>query len=266
MQGIYTVSYYEHAEQLKITGFGNTSTNISKRGRIKEFSRKSRQRILRLLSTIDMSKIIGRPIFLTLTYPATYSNDYKDWKRDINVFFKRLYRFNPYLSAIWKLEFQKRGAPHYHIMIFNTDPFRRYINHKALSTLIALYWYEIVGSNDEKHLKAGINYQPVSTYKAVRGYISKYVAKEATEEEAEIMHKFVGRYYGTHNKEALPITEIIVELTPKEFFYLRRIARNYLENKVGGNIPIYARSSGFTIFLDWKSCEKLIYYVKDLEL
>jgi hypothetical protein len=266
MRDYYSVCFYEHAEQLAIKGFGNKSTNPAKRGRITIFSRKARQRIMRLLSTIDISKVIGRPIFLTLTYPGNYSKDYKTWKRDLDNFLKRLYRSYPDISAIWKLELQKRGAPHFHLMLFNVNRSRKYINNKVLSSKIAIDWFEVVGSNDERHLKAGINYQPVETYRAVRGYISKYVAKLPDDKNNDIDYDHLGRYYGVHNREKLPISEVEVELSAEEFHYLRRIARHYLERKTGFNIPIYARSSGFTIYLDYKSCEKLVYFVKDLDL
>lgn len=265
MQGYLCANYYEHGDLLSIKGYKKLSLNISKRGEIKGFSRKSRQRLMRLIATIDTSKVIGRPVFLTLTYPKEYSESYKDWKRDINVFFKRLYRYNPHLSAIWKLEFQKRGAPHFHLMIFNTDPARIYINHKVFSNICAVYWYEVVNSRDYNHYKAGINYQPIETYKAVRSYVSKYIAKtSASLDDDDIILK-VGRFFGTHNKDALPISQVEVELTEEEFLLLRRIARNYLEKKIKKSIPIYARTSGISVFLDFVTAKKLIYFVKDLE-
>jgi hypothetical protein len=50
-------------------------------------------------------------------------------------------------GAIWKLELQDRGAPHFHLLIFGL----RYLP----AALLARRWYEIVGSGDVNHLSAG---------------------------------------------------------------------------------------------------------------
>lgn len=53
--------------------------------------------------------------FITITYPAVWPKDGKQVKRDLNRFLTWL-RDNYKTDYIWWLEFQKRGAPHMHIL------------------------------------------------------------------------------------------------------------------------------------------------------
>jgi len=52
-----------------------------------------------------------------LTYHNNYPKTSKDVKRHLDTFLKFLRRKN--LKYFWVLEFQKRGAVHYHLIIFN---------------------------------------------------------------------------------------------------------------------------------------------------
>lgn len=95
-----------------------------KRSQIKDWSRKSRSRMLATIAELDLYEMVsapGEPAMLTLTYPG-------DWKRvapngrvvkaHLESFFKRYKRaWGEDLKCIWKLEFQGRGAPHYHLLM-----------------------------------------------------------------------------------------------------------------------------------------------------
>jgi len=65
-------------------------------------------------------------------------------------------RAHPEAAAIWKLEPQQRGAPHYHLLLFGIE----FIPHQV----IARWWYEVVGSGDKRHhLVAGISIEAVKS-------------------------------------------------------------------------------------------------------
>lgn len=86
---------------------------------------------------------------VALTYPADFPYDGKIVKRDLDVMRKRVARRG--MAALWVLEFQGRGAPHMHVLV------KGKVNKQWLSRA----WYEIVGSGDEKHLRAGTTYQHI---------------------------------------------------------------------------------------------------------
>src|SRR6185503_11803793 len=92
-------------------------------------------------------------LFVTLTYPKQFPSDPGSYRSHLASFFKRLKRAFPTFSAIWKLEFQKRGAPHYHVLIFGV-PF-------LAKEWLSRCWYAIARSGDERHFRAGTQVQRV---------------------------------------------------------------------------------------------------------
>lgn len=105
------------------------------RGRVAGFSRQSRDRMIFAFRNMPKPKIM-----LTLTYPGAFPVDGKKVKRDLDAFRKWLAR-RGVLSA-WFLEFQDRGAPHFHI----------FISLPVKKEKLSLAWYRIVGSGDELSL------------------------------------------------------------------------------------------------------------------
>ena len=118
---------------------GQTEQKRRIRNQVTAFSDGSKRRLL-----FTARNFPGMDAMLTLTYPADFPMNgrlVKDhWKR-----FRQWLIRNDVVTGLWVLEFQKRGAPHFHIFL------RDYIDrHK-----IAEAWYRIVGSGDPKHLSAG---------------------------------------------------------------------------------------------------------------
>lgn len=110
-------------------------------------------------------------------------------------------------SALWFLEFQKRGAPHIHLMIFNCDiPVYKRV---SLREWLGLAWAEIVGNPIEeefnKHVKAGTKIEKMR--KRHFGYAMKYASKM---EQKQVPSEFkkVGRFWGVWNVKMEPPIEI----------------------------------------------------------
>lgn len=89
---------------------------------ITQWSRKSRSRMVRTLAELNYSAIVqaGRmPCFLTLTLPGEWlevAPTGKEFKRFCAMLRRRWERaWGEPLIGIWKLEFQRRGAPHLHV-------------------------------------------------------------------------------------------------------------------------------------------------------
>lgn len=97
---------------------GNGISALSGRGEIGGFSASSRYRMRRYLRETETEY----RTFITVTYPADIGqNDSKSSKNDLRVFIQLLKRNveargqDRAFSAFWFLEFQKRGAIHYHL-------------------------------------------------------------------------------------------------------------------------------------------------------
>lgn len=86
------------------------------------WSRKSRSNMIYTLAVLDWSPLLsatGIPAMSTLTYPGdwyTVAPDGKTSKGHLRAFFKRYERaWGVEWIGVWKMEFQKRGAVHYHL-------------------------------------------------------------------------------------------------------------------------------------------------------
>ncbi len=115
------------------------------------------------------------------------------------------------------------GVPHLDQEMRELGVRRRGCRQVELREWFSLAWYEIVGSEELPHLRAGTNIEQVRSNRGVMFYAAKYVAK--AEENASP----VGRWWGTVNANALPWAKAVdVELGPRPAARLRRTARRYV--------------------------------------
>lgn len=217
-------SYYatvsENGAYLGLSAHGERQNKVPtwKRGTVQGFSFRSRTRLLKLLSQCDRSQT-SQSLFVTLTYPRSYPKESLLYKRHLDSFGKRLRRQFPKSSAIWKLEFQSRGAPHYHLIVLGIPFLAR--------QWLARVWFEVVGSGDERHKKAGTQVARVSDYRRALGYASKYVAKVTSSYSAED----TGRFWGVIGRESLPRSTCFIRLERGEYCRLVRVLRGLITSR-----------------------------------
>jgi hypothetical protein len=248
---------------LRWSGF-DSRENV-KRGIVKDFSIESRQRLQRLLASINQD-VAGLPTFLTLTYPFEYSLQWEVWKRDLDVFFRSFRRKWPRAWGVWRLEFQKRGAPHFHLLLWDgpiiEEPMEVYSpkkkkmvwignpgneNNKELFQWFSSTWYRVVGSGDGKHLKAGTRIEPIQSWNGVFYYTSKYLAKMT--EGNFVPEGYAGRYWGIINKSLFPIDIRMLEISEGAFLGIKRVLQERLEEKLKRKIELFP-NEGITTFMD----------------
>lgn len=190
------------------------------RGAVTLFSRQSRKRLLDTLAEIDKTE---KPLFLTLTYPSKFAADARVWKNDLEKFYKRMKRKFPAASFIWKLEPQKRGAPHFHLFVWG-------MSYDALFIWARRAWFETVGSGDEKHLMAGTRVEKVRSWRGVRSYASKYMGKIF---DMPMMQDLgwnqPGRFWGVKGRQNLPrvMVTVLEIMSEKQVFDMLRYLRRY---------------------------------------
>jgi len=124
--------------------------------------KRARQNLYRLVNSNLSNKF--KPLFITFTFKENITNveiankKFTDFVRRLNFHYGKKFR---YLSVI---EFQKRGAVHYHCVFFN----------------LSVSWEELERS---EHAVAGIwglgfvDIEPIRNAKAVAPYVCKYLNK-----------------------------------------------------------------------------------------
>lgn len=151
----------------------------SKRSKVIRFTKKS-ERNLRLI--VRNSEDIWK-VWIDLTYPESFPIDGKKCKSHLNSFLQFLRRKKiPYL---WRLEFQKRNAPHFHLLVSDFVDMRE----------IKERWYSIVGSGDENHYNAGTSADWIKSKRQLYYRVQKYLLKR---DQSIVPEGFenVGRFWG----------------------------------------------------------------------
>lgn len=199
-----------------------------KRGTVKGMSAKSCSRARQALAAIPDSAILAAYL-VTLTYPGLQNPeavpDVAEWK----LYKKQRKRFCDELlrrwgaGAFWSLEFQKRGAPHYHLIVFGIPP----ESYGEFIAWVAAVWNRIIKGGSD-HLKAGTRVEVPKSAAGARGYLTQYMTKaDQRLEETE-----VGRYWGLSNRAAIPTAPLRVEeLTERGAIVAARVARKYVQAK-----------------------------------
>lgn len=210
-----TLRTYLGGSVVKLKGDPGLGLSTGGRGVIRGFTKAARKRMLQFLQSVDR-EVVGLPLFVTLTYPGEWPGDPVRWKRDLETWLHRLRRAFPTAWAVWRLEPQRRGAPHYHLLVFGLGALPK--------EWLSRTWFEVVGSGDERHLRAGTQVQRVESWRRVIGYAAKYLAKEV-DELPGAWREGVGRWWGVHNRKAARREAMEIQLEGKAFYRVRRVLR-----------------------------------------
>lgn len=229
----------------------------SRRGKIFHFSRKSRKRLLELTARLDLNRVVGRfpAIFITLTYGQSFPSA-KLAKTHLRAFLERLRRLAPASSGIWRLEFQERGAPHYHLIMFNLP----YIDKYTIATM----WAEIIGQEYQDIKPPLLPRAPFTRIEAIRqprkvmSYVAKYVAKVSSPcgfNNLPYPHANgeTGRFWGIFNGDCLPWAELIslVVTGPRDDVYSALWQYRRLMAKQWDRANKSGRYRGSMVFVDY---------------
>lgn len=201
------------------------------RGTVKSFSAGSACRMRRYLREC----LPEYKQMVTLTYPGFYPSCGAAVKEHLKRFLqelKRKYRsefnINPSdcrHSSFWFLEFQLRGAPHFHI--FTTwAPSKEWV---------ARRWYEIVNSEDIRHLHAGTRVEFLRYGRSgTISYANKYAAKQEQKVVPE-NYENVGRFWGITGRNSTMAATAFVnnsEITQQNSNYVRKQLRLFINHLI----------------------------------
>jgi len=230
-----------------------------KRGKIHAFSNKSRNRM-----RIALFSLNSKPYhFITLTYPKDWPADSTEWKRHLDNFSKSVARFFPGSWFYWKLEPQRRGAPHYHLL--GTIRFQGRLTEDAFKIWLSTTWYNVVGSLDHKHLLAGTQYKIIKdSFKQINHYVSKYLGKAIESVDWENPGRFWGRVGDIPSSPSL-----VVDLDQFQFVQVRRLIRRWMRSHKHKGTIRYTKKlaylTSFHVVIPWQLSVQIIQFVLNSE-
>jgi hypothetical protein len=227
-----------------------------KRDKIREWSRASRRRLLRTCLALDWNAL-GRLVMITLTYPgergaACIPHDGRTVHKHLRRFLKRWARQWGTPRGLWKLEFQRRGAPHLHLFLSAPNE----ISMGTLRPWVADAWWRVVGSGDADHLRAGTGVE------AWNGTPTRYAWKYAkADSRKEPQHQVpddfqnVGRWWGLIKLAPRWITN---DMTAREFVKARRVLRRWRRATSGYRLRLMNSTAGFWLFTRQENVRGLV--------
>lgn len=200
---------------------GKTKKSDETRSECTGFSKRSKTRLHRLLERINHPR---SPIFITLTYQR-FDGDWKETKSHLAKFYKRLRRLDSKLSSIWRLEFQARGTPHYHLVLWpsSDETERDFLASQVVSTA----WCE----STNQTTRAAKTYACEVTTPRSNEAVFRYLVGHHLKEDQIRQDLSSGRYWGVVGRDYLlgldPIRTVRVSDSVADAF--RRLCVKYLE-------------------------------------
>lgn len=219
---------------------GRKHDNWKPREAVVKWSDKSRSKMVERLATLDYSPFDipdSLLAFITLTYPA-------DWlcvvptaasaKKHLHALRKRFEReFERPFYAVWKMEFQRRGAPHFHLLAPVPSGM-------GFSEWLSNAWADIVSHPDPdqraKHLIAGTGVDRAKgmnsdTAQRISYYFSKHSSANKGVKEYQntpptewVEAGSVGRFWGYWGLK--PIT-LMVMMSDADALFVARCLRRW---------------------------------------
>jgi hypothetical protein len=148
-------------------------------------------------------------------------------------------------AAFWRLGIQRRGAWHFHLLLFVSPSFGSV---DELRSFISSSWYEVTGKVSEGHLRTGTRVEAAKKWKQATSYAERYMAKP--EEFPEGLR--TGRIWGVWNKELLPVRWETAEVSLRHAFRIRRIYRKLAKRKGSGSLR------RITVFVRYENVVRLL--------
>ena len=201
---------------------GHARSGGGKRGSVQAFSEASRAR-LKFVAGNSCPELVSQ---IALTYHNVWG-DGRRVKRDLDVFLKWLRRRFAF-QYLWILEFQTRGAPHFHL--FLTVP-----PSHSLRKLIAKQWTKIAAPGDVQHEAFHAHQENWIDWTMHSGaYLTKYLDKEAQKAVPEGF-EWVGRFWGSSRGlvPAPAVHDVGTGQTPRSMARIIRGLGRWHERRLG---------------------------------
>jgi len=237
---------------------------------IRGFSAEAKRNLLWRLQTLDFNRLMAdgwTGWFITLTYRDVFyfeAKSLRDVKDDLKKFFTYFSRSFPLrFFSFWKMEFTKKGVPHFHLFMCVECA----LDHDMLIEFVEDAWLKATGVQGEhlqemKKASTNVRFSPFELQEVIQAYVSKEVGKTYQVDVPD--NELPGRFWGIYGRELYKqyVKEDRIELDKQDFFKARRIVWRWLKSK-GYKVSFRGRYQGITAYyVDAdKFCDKLLKYL-----
>lgn len=200
------------------------------RGKVTIWSEESRTRFRDRLAETDWP---NASIYLaTATYPRYFEADPAAWKADLHRLFVAWRQTYGPVRCVWILEFQRRGAPHFHIAIVVPNG----VKSAEVREWFAQTWYRIAGHGDRRHLnqhRKAEHFKRTDGHRGVTSYFQRELRKEHQKTLPEWLRRRdsdegAGRWWGVRGLKRLILDEPVTEA---ESYKLKRVASRLMHGR-----------------------------------
>lgn len=193
--------------EIKQPSFGAVSGG-GQRGAVTTFSAQSRKRFMKKIYILQSS---SRCLWVTLTQPSAFVGSIAA-RRMAKLWTARVRRAYPMACGLWRIQPQKRGAPHFHVMVYGIPDAG--LDVKSVRVALSKMWTAVVvgGIENGSQLSAksrgqiaryGCDVAEMDTSTGVQRYASRYLSRtDAVGNDA-----VRGRQWGVFNRDALPVSD-----------------------------------------------------------
>lgn len=203
----------------------------TKRGEITHFSEDARRRLRKTVHALDRD---AASLFVTLTWHEHLPTP-EEAHAALDRFWKRMRQRFPEAAALWKMEPQDRGFPHFHLLLYGVD----WIDPQWISAL----WHDCTQETSQAHRTSGVDLEWIRGGQdgKLQSYLATYFGKgEEWPEEAGEDWRKPGRFWGRLEKKNLPVAEWAEwakYLTEREAAYLIGTLLEEWDVDTGGALP-----------------------------
>jgi len=205
---------------------GSGTKGGGKRGKVSNFTKNSRKRLLQKMACF---RNMDAGYFATFTYPGHFTYSSEDCKSHLALFRKRLLYLLPDARVIWRMEVKKRlsgesfdePVPHFHLLIFGLP----YGHESEYQATFARWWNDI--ANNQRHINANLrcDVSQIRSRKQAIFYASKYAAKID-----DGLDSTFGRHWGIFGvwDESMSMS---INMTMREMLQLKRLIRAWMRSR-----------------------------------
>lgn len=225
----------------------STGNRGGKRGKVVTLSDASRRNLMLYLAKMNRD---AKAFTMALTLPG--DTQFLTSKK-VHIAFKSVCnrltasRLFPKVSFVWKRELQRRGALHYHLLLYGLEheetraAFQRWISRNWN----ALVCVDLSDEEKGKHMRWHLH---LKNMEAVRGNIARYFAKYLGKPLVSVCEEIPGRWWGKINTKALPLSDVAeMHLPVRAAVIAHRVARKLLQKRSDeAKHRAIAKATGFT--------------------